>query len=687
MRRNRMEREKFLWSSFLFQRKIVGQIVLATILLVLLTGSASAEHACVADDGSGDAYYCGDTVTKSCMLNGSMNCPAGHGLVIGAGDIIIDGDGYALNGTIPDECTGATKYRGTYSTLHDNVTIKDMEVKNFCVGIWLAGDGGDEVKANGSTIDNCKVHDNGQNVATRKTHGIVLSWTDNTTIKNCEIYNNTGGEDCTPVCENGGNGIFMYTGNHNEITKNHLYNNRKCGFFTKAKPRYANITNNTLWGNGQGGIVLRCKACEHNLIEHNNASDNYGTGIFIGGPRNTIRNNIASYNKDGAITSLPGTLCGGCGINLGRSDGSYENELYNNTVCGNEYLDMYVCAECYGNHGDCNTCDTASNYCDGSAACPPPCVYQCEGEGADLKIIDDDIEFATWIVEGVNYTINYTVTNIEVDPAGACDAGVYINDAWVQNDSVPALTASASYTSTIGPFSVTGPNGIDTVKVCADDNHVVMESDEDNNCGEDTFCGPNLQITAFWREWVDLSWKWYNLSYTVENAGQIATPHECWTNLTELSYGEWTDVVDPVPVPVLDVGESVTHTVGPFVMGDSSDICVQVFADYNHTIPENHEDVLHGNYDRFMPDYTEPYTGQCLGCGDVDCSGDVRVYDTTVLKLYVGEVPRWIPDCYWAGDVNGDGDVRVYDTTVLKLYVGEVPGWGLSCRTGCYLGP
>ena len=662
--------------------KVIRPLILTAISLIFLVVSANA--GCVGDE-TGTDFGCGDKIIESCTFNADMTCPAGMGLVVGADDITIDGIGFTLDGVIPGTCEDYNRagISGTTMSTRDNVTIKNLKVKNFCCGIYLEGFGA-LGKFTNVTIDNCTIYDNGVNVTGKKTHGIKMTFAYTSVIKNCEIYNNTGGLGCTPPCENGGNGIFVYAGDYNLITQNEIYNNRKCGFFTKAKPTYTNITHNHLWGNGQGGIVLRCKACEHNLIEHNNASYNYGVGIFIGGPRNTIRNNLASYNKDGSITGLPGTLHGGGGINIGRSDGSFENELYNNTVCGNEYLDMYVCPECYGNHGDCNTCDTASNYCDDSADCPPPCVYQCEGEGADLKITN--LEFATWIVEGVNYTINYTVTNTG-DPAGASDTGIYINGAWVEDDPVGALPASASYTSTVGPFTVTGPGGIDTVKVCADDNHVVMESNEDNNCEEDTFCGPNLDITAFWREWVDLSWKRYNLSYTVKNAGQIATPYKCWTNLTEVKYGVWTDVVDPVPVPVLDVGESVTHTVGPFVMGGSSAICVQVFADYNHTIYENHEDVLHGNYDRFMPDFTEPYTGPCLGCGDVDCSGDVRIYDTTLLELYVGAVPGWIPDCYWASDVNGDGDVRIYDTTLLELYVGAVPGWELSCRTGCYLGP
>jgi len=66
------------------------------IFLVLIVGTASAEHVCVADDGT--AFFCGDTVTKSCTLNGSMVCSLGAGLIVGADNITINGNGHALNG-------------------------------------------------------------------------------------------------------------------------------------------------------------------------------------------------------------------------------------------------------------------------------------------------------------------------------------------------------------------------------------------------------------------------------------------------------------------------------------------------------------------------------------------------------------------------------------------------------------
>lgn len=64
----------------------------------------------------------------------------------------------------------------------------------------------------------------------------------------------------------------------------------------------------------------------------------------------------------------------GYGINIGRSDGSLNNTLISNTVCGNDYLDIKVVTGVTGNTGDCNTCNTTANYNDTGTT---GCTYSC----------------------------------------------------------------------------------------------------------------------------------------------------------------------------------------------------------------------------------------------------------------------------------------------------------------------
>ena len=366
-------------------RRLTRLLLLAIMLLIVLVEATSA--GCIGVE-TGTDFGCGDTVTESCTLNENMNCTSGHGLEIGENGITIDGNGHRIDGVATGKCDDPfTKRTGIYSLGYDNITIKNLEVTNFCHGIWFRWDdmgyGGGKVIVNNVTIDNCKVHDNGYMEDPEDpdagtpviTHGVYLMALFNSTITNNEVYNNCGSGTS---CEGGGNGVFLrgyagYGANNNSIAHNNIHNNSKGGFFAKMMPEYNNIRYNEVYGNGQGGIILRCKKAGHNLIELNNASANYGDGIFVGGNSNTIRDNLVRDNIDGP--RFTGTVGDGDGIDMGRSDGSRNNYIFNNTVCNNEGTDIKVChAEGRGNHGDENTCDTTYNYNDEGAM---GCTYIC----------------------------------------------------------------------------------------------------------------------------------------------------------------------------------------------------------------------------------------------------------------------------------------------------------------------
>ncbi|VUT27938.1 MAG: hypothetical protein SYNGOMJ08_00495 [Candidatus Syntrophoarchaeum sp. GoM_oil] len=350
------------------------------VMAALATGIASAK-----DCGIGIAdCECGDTVVADWTFTGNMNCPVGdHGLTINADDITIDGAGFKITGSeIADVCdligeyNPGTGYCGIFNMEHNNVLIKNLEVENFCTGIGLQGTGKNPVVNN--TIETCKIHNNGNASCSTdtSTHGIHLSYVSGCTIKNNKIYNNTG---TGAGCGDGGNGIYLYAGKqgNNTITENELYDNRKGGFFTKKGLHHSEITANHAYGNGQGGIILMCRMSNFNLIEGNNASGNFGDGIFIGSNNNTIRDNTVKNNIAGFKIKSKDTVGDGDGINMGRNDGSENNMLISNEVCGNAGVDIEVNADSTGNHGSENTCDTTENYNDEGATA---CNYNCKGE-------------------------------------------------------------------------------------------------------------------------------------------------------------------------------------------------------------------------------------------------------------------------------------------------------------------
>ncbi len=281
-------------------------------------------------------FGCGDTVTESCTFNCNLSCPEGHGLSIGADGVTIDGNSYVLDGLEPGLCGGFGIQRsGIYNPGHDHVEILDLEVKNFCNGIYLRGGEitGDFVFNN--TVKNCDIHHNGNDIGETATHGIKLKYVSHSRLSNNRVHHNKGKGDS---CEGGGNGIFIYGGEYNTLFDNMVYDNTKAGIFTKMKSRSNNISRNEVKGNGQGGILLRCKCSSSSNIEHNIAMDNKGPGIYVGGPDNTLRFNEVTNNRNGSAYRNDASVANG--IRVSRE--AHNTTLIANDITDNDDVDIYA---------------------------------------------------------------------------------------------------------------------------------------------------------------------------------------------------------------------------------------------------------------------------------------------------------------------------------------------------------
>ena len=326
------------------------------------TVTNSEKHACgcVSVIDPSIIFACGDTVTQSCTFNCDLNCLSGHGLIIGADDITINGNHHVLNGSIPGDCTGTGIQRsGIFNQGYDGLIIEDLEIMHFCNGIFLLGDETTRDVVNDNTIDKCEIHHNGNNIDDTATHGIKMYYVYSSTISNNLVHHNTGRGTS---CENGGNGIYVYGGEYNILTNNSVYDNTKAGIFTKMKSKKNNITDNKVTGNGQGGIILRCKLSSFSLIENNIVTDNTGPGIYVGGPGNTLRYNTATDNKNGSTYKNDASVANG--IRVSRE--AQNTTLINNNVTGNDEADVYVKKDLPGITGYNNTYQTSSNYLDQS---------------------------------------------------------------------------------------------------------------------------------------------------------------------------------------------------------------------------------------------------------------------------------------------------------------------------------
>ena len=438
--------------------------------------------ACIARRGGRiiAVYRCGDIVEYDCTFNDSMGCPAGTpGLIVGANDITINGNGYAIVGnTTPADCVWADQYNpcavsGIYNSGYDGVTIKNLDIAGFCTGIALKGTSGSPIR--GNTIENCNIYYNGFNTpyggSEMVTHGIHMCYVSDTTIKDNEIHHNRG---TGAGCGDGGNGIFLYAGSedykNNRIIGNELHHNDKAGFWAKKKLHHAWITDNVVWGNGygwgvtdvqRGGIVLRCRSSNHNTIKENIVYENNGDGIYIGSSWNTISHNEVNDNTED-------------GIDIER--GGISNTLSNNNVCGNK-VDIRICKACSGNTGPDNCCNTTENYADKGK--DEGCTWHCPcGEKPDLTITDLSAE---WIDEDAKtYKIEYTIANIGNGNASESTTNIYIDDVFDRNDNVPALGVKENKNRTVESFRLSGNS--DKITVCANGEGDIPEHNKDNNC-------------------------------------------------------------------------------------------------------------------------------------------------------------------------------------------------------------
>lgn len=151
-------------------------------------------------------------------------------------------------------------------------------------------------------------------------------------------------------------------------------------------------------------------------------------------------------------------------------------------TCGTT-VTVTVCADSLGVVGESDetdNCMTNDCTCD---SCPLP----------DLDVTDKHEE---WVDQPAGtYNIVYTVTNIGGANAVASTTSIAIDGPEFATDSVPLLTPSATHTVTLGPYTMSDDS--DTIKVCADKDGVVAESDETNNCEENTFgTAPEITVSA-----------------------------------------------------------------------------------------------------------------------------------------------------------------------------------------------
>ena len=354
------------------------------ILLVMLIAMVGSANAANCGAGTGNACQCGDTVIGDFTFTTDLACtnPAQNGLIIGASGITIDGAGHKITGNVSHAtCTGSqTSPCETHSGIVNvngscnNVVVKNLEIENFCTGVVI---GTGSVTVEYMNVTDCKIHDCGKYAST---HGIHLVGANYCNMSKNEIYN-IDGQGIPAGCGGGGNGIFMHGGqaglihgDYNTVTCNYVHNTNKSGIFSKYQCRYCDVSYNNASDNPEGGIVPMCKKSNDWTIEYNNMSNNGRFGLKMQASDNTLRYNTILNN-------------GWYGIWIVTEDSPMpshgtNNDVLNNTLCGNSFGDIKVTNSDGSNTADSNTCDASDiGGCDWSCDDLASVYYDYDGDG------------------------------------------------------------------------------------------------------------------------------------------------------------------------------------------------------------------------------------------------------------------------------------------------------------------
>jgi parallel beta-helix repeat protein len=303
----------------------------------------------------------------------------------------------------------------------------------------------------------------------------------------------------------------------------------------------------------ESGITLY--GSSKNKIYNNEVSSNYYDGIWLSANSdlNNIHDNLIENN-------------GNYGIYF--SSNSNGNTFSKNTVCSNP-TDI---RDVDKNSGDENTCDTTSNWNDDGTK---GCTYSCPIEMPDLKITDI-------ICDSVNHRIGYKIKNVgDATASKGHYTTLFVDGAFQIKEQVNVNLAPGAVSQRYFDYyswECTPPR--DSVKVCADYGNFVDESNEGNNCREET-CEcvvekPDLVITDIW----NVS---NTIYYKVKNQGK-ATAGVSYTSLS-------IDGVFKVKDYVASLASGATRTESfnyQWACIPPSDI-IKVCADYLNGVAESKE--------------------------------------------------------------------------------------------------
>jgi parallel beta-helix repeat protein len=163
-------------------------------------------------------------------------------IVVERDNIVVDGAGYILQG--PGSGTGIDL------SLRTNVTIRDMEIKEFLYGIYLYS------SLNNNLSENNVINNN---------YGIRLCYSPKNSVSRNNIKNSFYG-------------IWLSGSSNNTISENNITSNNHDGIWLSGSSDYNNVYGNNIKNNGYG---MRLDDYSNSILRNNDVSNNeYNFGVY-----------------------------------------------------------------------------------------------------------------------------------------------------------------------------------------------------------------------------------------------------------------------------------------------------------------------------------------------------------------------------------------------------------------------
>jgi parallel beta-helix repeat protein len=309
---------------------------------------------------------CGDIITQDTVLDHDLlNC-SGNGLVIGADNITLDGNGHTISGTLAEETYGI------YSNGKSGITIRNCIITNFDLGIRF-----DSVS--------------------------------NSTIANNLIMNNT-------------DGAFLYDSSNNVFHSNTVSDNKNSGLFVYVYSNNNTLFNNTMSDNGENGLEML--ASYFNTIYNNTVSNDVeGFHLSTAASNNTFFNNSATNNRDDGFHLYSGAYYNTIYDNVVNNNTNFGfdlysacyNAFYNNTISNNG-LDGFELYSVYNDTFHDNTINNNSRDGFWLHNCEDNIVYSNIISGNGRYGFETDYEY--WITRNNLIYNNYFNNNANVKDDG-----------------------------------------------------------------------------------------------------------------------------------------------------------------------------------------------------------------------------------------------------------------------------